>query len=109
MNQSMNKTGANLQWLRKRLSITIHELSAILNEDTQTIDQWENGETEPGKESFQRLCSFFGLDKSVFLLLDLSQTDLFTLKKEVAVQKKLVAYKRHEASANKKSKTDSYH
>src|SRR5688572_30640057 len=109
MNQNMNKTGANLLWLRRRLGITLNELASILNEDPTTIEQWESEKSEPGKESFQKLCNFFELDKSVFLLLDLSQADLFTLKKEVTVQKKLVAYKRQEAALNKKSQSDSYH
>lgn len=109
MNQNINKTGANLYWLRRRLSITLEEMASILNEDTQTIEEWESGESEPGKESLQRLHHFFELDKSILLLLDLSQVDLFTLKKELIVQKKLVAFKRQETAANRKSKLDSYH
>ena len=109
MTQNINKTGANLQWLRRRLSITVEEMAAILNVDPHIIEEWESGKAEPDKETFQQLYTFFEIDKSVFLLLDLSLVDLFTLKKELIVQKKLVAFKRQEASANRKSKTDSYH
>jgi transcriptional regulator with XRE-family HTH domain len=87
-------TGANLRWLRKRVSMSIEELAGILNEDIQDIDLWEAGETEPGKASFLGLCSFFELDKSTILLLDLSQSDLFTSKKRASVQKKVIAMKR---------------
>lgn len=109
MSPNISKTGANLLWLRRRLSMTLDELASILNEDPTTIEQWESGELEPGKESFQKIINFFELDKSVLLLLDLSQADLFTLKKEITVQKKIVAYKRQEAASRRKSQPDSYH
>jgi transcriptional regulator with XRE-family HTH domain len=82
-------TGANLKWLRKKIRITIEELAVILNEDAEIVSSWEHAESDPGKESFQRIADFFELDKSIILLLDLSEVDLFTSRKEVSIQKKL--------------------
>lgn len=109
MYQCINKTGINLAWLCKRVRITTAELAMVLNEDAEDIKQWENGEAEPGKDSFQRLCDFFEMDKSVILLLDISETDLFTARKELSVKKKLRAAKRYEGTAFIKSPTSTYH
>lgn len=83
-------TGANLKWLRRKIGITIEELAAILNEDAEIVSLWEDAESDPGKESFQRIADFFELDKSIILLLDLSEVDLFTPRKEASIQKKLL-------------------
>jgi transcriptional regulator with XRE-family HTH domain len=88
--QCINKTGINLQWLRKRIGVTIEELAVALNEGTETVYSWENGESDPGKESFQRIADFFGIDKSALLLLDISETNLFTSRKESSIKKKLL-------------------
>src|ERR1044071_8906675 len=94
MYQCINMTGANLKWLRKRVSVSIEELAGILDEDIQNIRLWEKGEIDPDKASFLRLCSFFELDKSTILLLDLSKSDLFSSRKQVSVQKKVMVMRR---------------
>jgi len=91
-------TGANLKWLRKKVNISIEELAGILDKDMLIISLWERGEMDPDKASFLRLCSFFELDKSTILLLDLSRSDLFTTKKRVSVQKKILATRRQRVS-----------
>jgi transcriptional regulator with XRE-family HTH domain len=94
MYQCITRTASNLQWLRKQVEISIEELALLLQKDVEILQQWENGEADPGRECYRQLSNFFELDKSAILLLDLSEMDIFTARKQMAVQKKRAAWKR---------------
>jgi transcriptional regulator with XRE-family HTH domain len=94
MYQCITRTASNLRWLRNQAELSIEELALLLQKDVETLLQWENGQEEPGSDSYRQLSSFFGLDKSAILLFDLSAMDLFTEKKLIAIQKKRTAFKR---------------
>jgi transcriptional regulator with XRE-family HTH domain len=68
----------NLKHCRKRYGVTQTQLASYLDVGQTTVGNWETEFSEPNLHYFARITQYFGVEATVFLVVDIEKGNLIT-------------------------------
>src|ERR1700744_4446361 len=71
----MHYLGKNMRYLRKQLSKTQSEIASLIKKGQTTIDNWENGISEPNLDELLIISNFFDIPLDTLIRIDLAEAN----------------------------------